>query len=110
MLIDCQALNYPCTLNDSDIVFEMCSEDFSTTRSRKPRAPQRQVPKLYMQNAPSLLKNESIRLFIEFLRINEIIFSHAMTETLGVRVSQTLPNRFKESLLLFAQEVMSFYQ
>ena len=42
--------------------------------------------------------------------VNRIPFLRITPERLGVRTSQVLSERLKESLLLFAQEVMSFFE
>ena len=54
--------------------------------------------------------HENVILFTDILYFNRIYFLHAMSQKVGARASQVIPDRFKEPLLCFVQEAMNFYQ
>ena len=52
--------------------------------------------------------HKEVSLFVDALRINKILFLHAISATLGVRTLQALADRFKESLLQFLKDAFLF--
>ena len=105
-------LNCTCTGKDDEIAEEIFGQDVGKSRGRKLRETQTPVPRLALQDVPAKLKplHEQVKLFVDALCENIMLFSHAMSEKSGVRTSQSLPNRFKNSLLNFVKEVVLFHK
>ena len=105
-------MNCPCTGKDDEIADDIFRQDVATIRGRKLRNRQSQTPRLALVDVLEELKriHKNVRLFIDAMFVNEIPSLHTASETLGVRTSQASPDRFKESLLMFINEIMSFYK
>ena len=82
-------LNCPFTAKDDEIAHDIFGQDVATIRGRRLRAPQTLIPRLALVDVPHELKciHKDVRLFIDIMYVNKILFLHTISETLGVRTS-----------------------
>ena len=101
-------LNCPFTAKDNEIAHNIFGQDVATIRGCKLRSSQTPIPRLALQDVPEELKriHKNVRLFIDITFVNKNPFLDTISVFLGVRISQVLPDQFKESLLEFINNIM----
>ena len=102
--------NCPCTSKDDKIVEATCGKDVSTTRGRKFRETQQQFPALMPIYVDCSLKepHKNVVLFADIFWLNVLPFLLTASESIGLISSALLPNREKDALRKFLDQVFLF--
>jgi len=104
-------LNYPYISENDKIAEYIFGQELGTVHGRKLRSKPTSVPSIPLQKVPSALKtiHKDVRLFIDIFFINGIPFLHSISQNIGLRTAEVLPDRYIDSILSQLKKAINTY-
>ena len=104
-------LNCPYTANNDIITHEIFGKDLGAVRGRKLKESPKVIPSIPTVQVPQQLKtiHHKVQLFVDVFFVNGIPFLHSISENIGLRTSEVLPDRYADSLLKYVDAAIDIY-